>query len=304
MSEQHEHHHAGAASGLTKKMGPLPVWAWGLILGIAGYLVYRHMASSSTSSSPTTQDPNAVDPNTGLTYGQEESAALQGAVPAESGLGGGVSGGGSVDTGTGGSGSDFADELGQFDQTLQAFGQAQSDFQSLFGGSPAPADMSGQASAATGVVSSASSSPPTTTASAHTQQTIFHQTTGILTQTQSILDSARHIIGKGPHFALARREADQAAHLLKQAAQEGNPFTARKLGAEARSHAAEARKHAAQARHSATGKRPGAPNPPKVTAKAPQKVTSSVKAPPKPKAPKPPVVHHHKKVVHPRKKKR
>jgi len=65
---------------LTRKVGPLPVWAWGAILGLVGYYVYsRYKSSSTTSASGSTAgvlDPNAVDPNTGFTYGEEESAAL------------------------------------------------------------------------------------------------------------------------------------------------------------------------------------------------------------------------------------
>jgi hypothetical protein len=64
---------------MKKKMGPLPVWAWGLIFGVAVYYFYeRSKASSTTSAASTTGilDPNAIDPATGLTYGQEESAAL------------------------------------------------------------------------------------------------------------------------------------------------------------------------------------------------------------------------------------
>lgn len=64
---------------MTKKLGPLPVWAWGLILGVAGYFAYaryKENEASTSSSSTSTLDPNSVDPNTGLTYGQEEDAAL------------------------------------------------------------------------------------------------------------------------------------------------------------------------------------------------------------------------------------
>lgn len=76
---------------LNKKMGPLPVWAWGLILGIGGYIVFRRLGSSSTATTPTDSvlDPNAVDPNTGLTYGQEEDAALNANATGGGSLGGG-----------------------------------------------------------------------------------------------------------------------------------------------------------------------------------------------------------------------
>ena len=75
------------ANGLTKKAGPLPVWAWGILGGIAVYFLYtRYQASSAnaatTSPVATALDPNAVDPTTGLTYGQE----LAGSSPAAGGL--------------------------------------------------------------------------------------------------------------------------------------------------------------------------------------------------------------------------
>jgi hypothetical protein len=62
---------------MKKKMGPLPVWAWGLILGVGVFFLYeRSKASSSTSSSVALPSSDLVDPATGLTYGQEQSAAL------------------------------------------------------------------------------------------------------------------------------------------------------------------------------------------------------------------------------------
>jgi hypothetical protein len=83
--------------GLTKKLGPLPVWAWGLIFGVAGYFVYaryKENSAATSSSSTSTLDPNSIDPNTGLTYGQEEDSALSGM--ATSGGGGGSSSNGTV----------------------------------------------------------------------------------------------------------------------------------------------------------------------------------------------------------------
>lgn len=68
------------ALDLKKKMGPLPVWSWGLLVGVA-VLYYMHSraassATSSTTGTATGYDPNAIDPATGISYGQEESAAL------------------------------------------------------------------------------------------------------------------------------------------------------------------------------------------------------------------------------------
>jgi LysM repeat protein len=95
---------------VKKKVAGLPVWMWGIAGAAALYFIYRWYSSgsgsSSTAASPTATvlDPNAVDPNTGLTYGEEETAAL---------------GGG----GTGG--------LDTFDQGIQSFMQDLLDLESL-----------------------------------------------------------------------------------------------------------------------------------------------------------------------------
>jgi len=75
------------ASAFTRKMGPLPVWAWGILGGVAVYFLYTRYKNSSANSavnSPlaTTLDPNTVDPTTGMTYGQE----LAGSFPSAGGL--------------------------------------------------------------------------------------------------------------------------------------------------------------------------------------------------------------------------
>ena len=78
------------SAGMKKKIGPLPLWTWAILGGVAVYYLYRRMrenAAATTSSSTSTLDPNAVDPNTGLTYGAEENAALQ--YGSTSALGGG-----------------------------------------------------------------------------------------------------------------------------------------------------------------------------------------------------------------------
>jgi hypothetical protein len=77
---------------------PLPI-AVG-VLALAGFLVYRHFKTGSSSttsgtSSSSAPDPNAIDPNTGLTYGAEEQAGLGSiaAGPSTNGTGtGGVGG--------------------------------------------------------------------------------------------------------------------------------------------------------------------------------------------------------------------
>jgi hypothetical protein len=67
------------ALDVKRKLGPLPIWVWGVIGGIAVYYVYSRRKASATATNATTGgtlDPNQVDPNTGLTYGAEEGAAL------------------------------------------------------------------------------------------------------------------------------------------------------------------------------------------------------------------------------------
>ena len=78
-----------AELGLTKKLGPLPVWAWGILGGVAVYFLYTRYKHSSGSSATATGpvasvlDPNAIDPATGLTYGSE----LSGSYPSQGSLG-------------------------------------------------------------------------------------------------------------------------------------------------------------------------------------------------------------------------
>lgn len=111
-----------AETGLTRKIGPLPAWAWGIIGGIAVYFLYtRYKNSSATGAvnSPTATvfDPNAVDPTTGLTYGQE----LSGGFPTTGGLQASTGSGSTADT----SGVPPIDAL---DTELASFLQAQQDF--------------------------------------------------------------------------------------------------------------------------------------------------------------------------------
>jgi hypothetical protein len=106
---------------LKKKVGPLPVWAWGIIFGVVGYYVYSRNRGSSTGSAsantvtPAVLDPNAIDPNTGLTYGAEEGAALN----ANAGLAGGA-GTGTVPTDS--NLSTGTNELGDLESFLSQFG--------------------------------------------------------------------------------------------------------------------------------------------------------------------------------------
>lgn len=61
---------------MTKKMGPLPVWAWGLIMGVGVYFFYERAKGASNSSTSTGATSDQIDPATGLSYAAEESAAL------------------------------------------------------------------------------------------------------------------------------------------------------------------------------------------------------------------------------------
>lgn len=53
-------HHGLAGAG--KKLGPLPVWGWGALLGLAvvGYMYYKNRSSSSAAAVPATNDAGAT----------------------------------------------------------------------------------------------------------------------------------------------------------------------------------------------------------------------------------------------------
>lgn len=124
MAEAHTHAApAHAASGLKRKVGPLPLWSWIVIVGgtIGIYLLYR----SSSSSTGAAANSNTVDPSspTGLTYGQEAQDAALGIDPAtgetyaqeqaaSAGGGGGTSGAGGT------SAPDDSAALSQIDSDL------------------------------------------------------------------------------------------------------------------------------------------------------------------------------------------
>jgi len=101
---------------VKKKMGPLPVWAWGALIGVSVliYMRYRSAASSATSSTTGTgvgYDPNAIDPATGISYGEEESAALNATA-------GNATSSGSLDNST----ESFAQQLQDFINEATAMG--------------------------------------------------------------------------------------------------------------------------------------------------------------------------------------
>jgi hypothetical protein len=130
MAEHQPAQHKAAAGGMTKKMGPLPVWAWGLIIGVGVYFLYERYSSGSSSTSSTAAsaalDPNAIDPNTGLTYGAEESAAENAnAATATSPASGSLdSSGGTADTSMSSELADFGTFLGIMQQIDPTFGAA------------------------------------------------------------------------------------------------------------------------------------------------------------------------------------
>ena len=134
---------------LKKKIGPLPLWAWILIVGTAGGLLWYEHGKSSSSSSSTSTNQNAVDPNSplGLTYAQESADEAQGIDPTtgqtyaseqaladggggEAGLGDGDYGGGTGLTDSSGTTTvapgetltDEANDLLSAQQALQALG--------------------------------------------------------------------------------------------------------------------------------------------------------------------------------------
>lgn len=73
----------GMAGTFTRKIGPLPVWAWGVIAAGAywAYSKYKGTSSASsvsasgTSGGPAATAPAGVDPQTGMSYAEEYGAA-------------------------------------------------------------------------------------------------------------------------------------------------------------------------------------------------------------------------------------
>ena len=155
-----------STSGLQRKLGPLPVWAWGLIFGVGGYFFYRYYKSGSSSTpqaSPTgtVLDPNAIDPNTGLTYGQEESAALN--ANATSPSAGGLAGSNGSGTGSLSGAGSLSDQLTNL-QTI--FGLIQQLDPNL-GAPPAPPNPSDTTTTATQSPPIINISLPPTTPTTH-----------------------------------------------------------------------------------------------------------------------------------------
>ena len=51
----------GVVQRFTAKVGPLPVWAWALLILVAGYLVYRLTSKGSSTTSSTTDTGSSTD---------------------------------------------------------------------------------------------------------------------------------------------------------------------------------------------------------------------------------------------------
>lgn len=73
---------------LTKKLGPLPRWAWILIAVVVLYLLYRYEQNKSSSNAQNSQDPNSTY-NGSSPYDPSAADAYGGSYPLGGGAGGG-----------------------------------------------------------------------------------------------------------------------------------------------------------------------------------------------------------------------
>lgn len=130
---------------MKKKYGPLPLWAWVVIVGgaIGAYLLYKQNSSSS-STSGSTVDPNnplgltysqeqadqaaGIDPNTGQTFASESTLGATGALPGDAGSSGSAAG-----TGTTTTDATTQTELADISAQLQGLTDAQSPAQTFSG---------------------------------------------------------------------------------------------------------------------------------------------------------------------------
>lgn len=86
------------------KVGPLPVWAWGLVVtGMAAAVFYWRSRSSSTDSSGSTADQSGINPDDAVTSAQLAQLGYLGYGDFGGTLAGNGSTGNGTDTGTGGS---------------------------------------------------------------------------------------------------------------------------------------------------------------------------------------------------------
>ena len=82
---------ASAGTGLQKKVGPFPVWAWG-VLGIGSYYLYKkNGGAANLSATPASTAGTVVSPSGGLSSDGSSAGA--------SGSGGGAGNGGGSGTG-------------------------------------------------------------------------------------------------------------------------------------------------------------------------------------------------------------
>ncbi len=124
---------SGIKGGLTRKVGPLPVWGWAAIVG-GGFVAYTFLRGGS--GDPTTEAGIPVDMGSGGGGGGSsggsgvDTSALDAAIarladridaiPTPGGTGGGGTGGGGYSDGGGGAGSGTSGPLGGVDITSTA----------------------------------------------------------------------------------------------------------------------------------------------------------------------------------------
>lgn len=60
--------------GLTRKLGPLPVWAWALIVLVLGYVFYKRFSSSSSPATAQTSSAKQPQADPGSALGLTPSA--------------------------------------------------------------------------------------------------------------------------------------------------------------------------------------------------------------------------------------
>lgn len=112
---------------LKKKVGPLPVWAWGTIAVIVLVIIYRrYETSAATSSTPTDTSLDGIDPVTGASYADEESAYDGSLAPTS----------GSTDQSSDNGDTTTTDPFEDFDNQLQEFLNTQQLLQQLMPQAP------------------------------------------------------------------------------------------------------------------------------------------------------------------------
>jgi hypothetical protein len=117
---------------LKKKVGPLPVWAWGSISLVVLFILYRrYQANAASSASSSTEDDSeaGIDPVTGASYADEESAY-------DSAVTGDLAGTSGTDQSSDNGDDTTTDPFADFDTELQEFINAEQLFQSMGSGNP------------------------------------------------------------------------------------------------------------------------------------------------------------------------